>query len=71
MEYVRGLTRDGKTPYYTSTDAQKAALRKLLDDLHKCYPKALIVGHSDLDPKKACCLGFDANKKYRDLNLVF
>ncbi len=70
MEYVGGLARDCKTPCYTNTDAQKAALRKLLDDLHKCYSRTLIAGISDLDPKKPCCPGFDANKEYRDLESV-
>ena len=37
----------------------KGALRQLLEDLHKRYPKALIVGHCDLDSKKPCCPGFD------------
>ena len=70
MEYVGGLARDCKTPCYTNTDAQKAALRKLLDNLHKCYSRTLIAGISDLDPKKPCCPGFDANKEYRDLEPV-
>ena len=57
--YVGGLAADGKTPKDTRTEEQKRALRILLEDLHKRYPKALIVGHCDLDPKKPCCPGFD------------
>ena len=57
--YVGGLAADGKTPKDTRTEEQKRALRMLLEDLHKRYPKALIVGHCDLDPKKPCCPGFD------------
>ena len=58
---------DGRTPEDTRTKAQKSALRHLLESLHKSYPKALIVGHSDLDPKKPHCPGFDVVSEYRDL----
>ena len=44
------------------TEAQKLALRSLLEDLHKRYPKALIVGHCDLDPRKPHCPGFKFNE---------
>lgn len=71
VAYVGGLACDGKTPCDTRTAAQKEALRKLLGDLHKRYPKALIVGHSDQDPKKPCCPGFDAVKEYRNLEPAF
>ena len=57
--YVGGLAADGKTPKDTRTEEQKRALRMLLENLHKRYPKALIVGHCDLDPKKPCCPGFN------------
>ena len=60
--YIGGLATDGKTPKDTRTEEQKRALRILLEDLHKRYPKALIVGHCDLDPKKPCCPGFDVMK---------
>lgn len=52
--YIGGLAADGKTPCDTRTEAQKRALRMLLEELHGRYPKALIVGHHDLDPTKAC-----------------
>ena len=42
-------------------------MRLLLEDLHKRYPRALVVGHRDLDPKKACPC-FDAVKEYADIN---
>ena len=58
VAYVGGLASDGKTPCDTRTEAQKRALRLLLGELHKRYPKALIVGHSDLDPHKPHCPGF-------------
>ena len=59
VAYVGGLAQDGKTPCDTRTEAQKAALNKLLSDLQARYPKALIVGHSDLDPQKPDCPGFN------------
>lgn len=52
--YIGGLADDGKTPKDTRTEAQKRALKRLLKELHERYPKALIVGHHDLDPTKAC-----------------
>ena len=62
VAYVGGLAADGKTPCDTRTEAQKLALRSLLEDLHKRYPKALIVGHCDLDPRKPNCPGFKVNE---------
>ena len=63
--YIGGLSADGKLED-TRTDAQRIALRKLLEALHRKYPRALIVGHRDLDPKKACPC-FDAASEYADL----
>ena len=45
VAYVGGLAQDGKTPCPTRTEARKAALRRLLSDLHDRYPKELIVDH--------------------------
>lgn len=67
VAYIGGLDLDGTTPCDTRTDAQRIALKQLLSDLHKRYPKAIIVGHSDLDPKKSGCPGFDVVREYRDL----
>ena len=58
VAYIGGLAGDGKTPCDTRTEAQKSALKRLLGELHKRYPKALIVGHCDLDPQKPYCPGF-------------
>ena len=51
--YIGGLSKDGK-PADTRTDAQRIALRNLLERLRRRYPDALIVGHRDLDPQKVC-----------------
>ena len=63
--YIGGLSAEGK-PEDTRTEAQRTALRKLLGTLHRKYPRALIVGHRDLDPRKACPC-FDAVGEYADL----
>lgn len=63
--YIGGLSADGK-PADTRTDAQRIALRNLLEQLHRRYPNALIVGHRDLDPQKACPC-FDVVNEYHDL----
>ena len=67
VAYVGGLTADGKTSCDTRIKAQKSALELLLSELHKRYPKALIVGNSDLDPHKLCCPIFDVVSEYRKL----
>ena len=46
---------------------QKVALRQLLEDLHRRYPRALIVGHHDLDPTKDCPCIPDVATEYKDL----
>ena len=63
--YIGGLSADG-TPADTRTEAQRATLRRLLASLHRRFPRALIIGHRDLDPLKACPC-FDAAKEYADL----
>lgn len=63
--YIGGLSKDGK-PADTRTDAQRIALRTLLEQLRRRYPDALIVGHRDLDPQKACPC-FDVANEYHDL----
>ncbi len=64
--YVGGVARDGKTAKDTRTLAQKAALLSLLVDLHKLYPKAIIVGHHDYDKGKSCP-SFDAKVEYHNI----
>ena len=62
--YIGGLSKDGK-PADTRTDAQRIALRNLLERLRRRYPDALIVGHRDLDPQKVCPC-FDVANEYHD-----
>ena len=49
----------------TRTPEQRQALRTLLEELHKQFPRALIVGHHDLNPQKDCPC-FDVSE-YADL----
>ena len=64
--YEGGLDIRGQ-PADTRTEAQKASLRRLLEDLHQRYPKALIVGHHDLNPQKACPCIENVAREYADL----
>ena len=61
--YEGGLDRLGR-PKDTRTLAQKGSLLALVRELKRRFPKALVVGHHDLDPMKACPC-FDAAKEYR------
>ena len=63
--YEGGLDARGQ-PADTRTLAQKLAMLQLLEVLHRKYPKALIVGHHDLNPQKDCPC-FDAVKEYAEL----
>lgn len=51
--YEGGLDANGK-PADTRTEAQRKALKSLVERMHRLLPKALIVGHHDLNPRKAC-----------------
>ena len=63
--YEGGLNSFGEDAD-TRTPEQKVTLRKLLEELHRKFPKALIVGHRDLNPGKKCPC-YDVISEYRDL----
>ena len=63
--YEGGLNARGQ-PADTRTPEQKAAMRRLLEELHERYPRAVIVGHHDLNPMKDCPC-FNATREYADL----
>jgi N-acetylmuramoyl-L-alanine amidase len=50
---VGGIAEDG-TPEDNFTNHQKDVLQALLRELRRLYPTARIVGHYELEPKKAC-----------------
>ena len=60
--YEGGLDADGK-PKDTRTPEQKKSLLAILGELKRQFPKALIVGHRDLNPMKVCPC-FDCVKEY-------
>ena len=64
--YEGGLDIRGQ-PADTRTKAQKVTLRLLLEDLHRRFPGALIVGHHDLNPQKACPCIADVAREYADI----
>jgi len=60
--YEGGLNARGD-PADTRTEAQKRTMRQLVDELRQRYPKAIVVGHHNLNPLKACPC-FDAIKEF-------
>ena len=64
--YEGGLDIRGQ-PADTRTEAQKKALRWLQQQLRRSYPRAMIVGHHDLNPDKDCPCILDVIREYADL----
>lgn len=60
--YVGGLNPFTRLPEDTRTDAQKAALEKLIDNLCSSY-HCRVFGHRDFAHKDCPC--FDAKEEYR------
>ena len=63
--YEGGLNAVGEE-VDTRTPQQRATLRKLITQLHQRFPKAVIVGHHDLNHSKTCPC-YDVVSEYRDL----
>jgi len=63
--YEGGLDANGK-PKDTRTLNQQGSLLALLRELRRQFPKALIVGHHDLNPMKECPC-FNCIAEYREL----
>ena len=64
--YEGGIDARGQ-PADTRTLEQKASMRKLLTELHSRYPRAVIVGHHDLNPQKACPCIANVAREYAEL----
>ena len=60
--YIGGLDANGK-PKDTRTDAQKNALKKLVNDLLVKYPSATVHGHNEFANKACPC--FDVKKEFK------
>ena len=65
--YEGGLNAAGQ-PADTRTPAQRGSLLALLRKLKRLFPQALIVGHHDLNPQKACPC-FAAAREYANISL--
>lgn len=61
VSYIGGRSKDDRT------DAQKAAMYAILEDLRERYPKAIIQGHRDFPNVAKACPQFDAKKEYNDI----
>ena len=64
--YEGGLDEKGRCTD-TRTEAQKASLRSLLEELVEQYPEAHILGHCELPHVAKACPCFIASKAYADL----
>ena len=53
--YVGGMTADGKTPKDTRTEAQRAALRALVERLRREHSGASVHGHNEYSSKACPC----------------
>lgn len=65
--YVGGVDRTG-SPKDTRTAAQKEALKAYVRDFHERFPQIRIVGHRELNAKKACP-SFDVQAWLREIGI--
>lgn len=65
--YVGGVDKVKLQPKDTRTKEQKAALLKLLKELKRRYPKAVILGHRDFANVRKACPSFSAKAEYEGL----
>jgi N-acetylmuramoyl-L-alanine amidase len=66
ISYIGGIDTKG-APKDTRTAAQKASMLKLLIELKKQFPKAIIQGHRDFPLVAKACPSFDAKTEYQKL----
>ena len=66
ISYKGGVDATNK-PKDTRTPQQKESILKLLKDLRKRYPKAIIQGHKDFPNVKKACPSFEAKKEYSNI----
>lgn len=64
--YVGGLAKETGRPKDTRTILQKETIEKLVKTLKERYDISEVVGHNDLNPKKACPC-FNAKKEYENV----
>lgn len=66
IAYLGGVDATNK-PLDNRTPAQKVTILKLLSDLKKKFPTAIIQGHRDFPNVKKACPSFDAKKEYENV----
>ena len=66
ISYKGGVDATNK-PKDTRTPQQKESILKLLKELRKRYPKAIIQGHKDFPNVKKACPSFEAKKEYANI----
>jgi N-acetylmuramoyl-L-alanine amidase len=65
VSYIGGV--NGQRAVDNRTEAQKTALLRILTDLKKQFPNAIIQGHRDFPRVAKACPSFDARKEYATL----
>lgn len=65
--YAGGCDKQMK-PKDTRTKAQREAMKKYVVDFHRRFPQIRIVGHCELNPKKACP-SFDVQKWLKEIGI--
>jgi N-acetylmuramoyl-L-alanine amidase len=65
VSYIGGV--NGQRAVDNRTEAQKTALLRILTDLKKQFPNAIIQGHRDFPRVAKACPSFDAKKEYATL----
>jgi N-acetylmuramoyl-L-alanine amidase len=65
VSYIGGV--NGQRAVDNRTQAQKTALLRILTDLKKQFPRAIIQGHRDFPKVAKACPSFDAKKEYATL----
>lgn len=66
--YAGGCSEDGKSAKDTRTEAQKTALTQYVREFYERFPQVRIVGHRELNPKKACP-SFDVQAWLRSIGI--
>lgn len=64
--YIGGIDENQK-PKDTRTPQQKESLLKVLKDLRKQFPKAIIQGHRDFPNVQKACPSFNAKLEYENI----
>ena len=68
ISYVGGIDRSGK-PEDTRTPLQLAAMSRLVKQLHRRYPTAIIQGHRDFPHVAKACPSFEVSEWIKNINL--